>query len=79
MDRYSLMLKEGFDAMYEDGAANGLRPGVHVYEQYLRLAGDHEVAVGGGHAHLLVETEDGFRDGLAAVDVLGEAFPLSRN
>ena len=56
-----------------DGAANGLRSGVHVYEQYLRLAGNHEVSVGGGHAHFFVETEDGLRDDLAAIDVLGEA------
>ena len=31
MDRYSLMLKEGFDAMYEDGAANGRVMVLHVH------------------------------------------------
>jgi hypothetical protein len=31
MDRYSLMLREGFDAMYEDGATNGRVMVLHLH------------------------------------------------
>ena len=57
-----------------DSATDRLGAGIYVYEQHLRATRNHEVAVSRGHTHFFVQAEDRFRDGLAAIYVLGEAF-----